>query len=95
MRIYPVFQTFDIIGNSTEATRAAVIHPLKSPIRLLVPRQGSLVTQRIFCRDVAQRLQLAEHDLHLGPVTDWEWHSEWKCRQKDGCAEDNKSSHPV
>ena len=37
------------------------------------------------------------HDLHLGPVTDWEWHQiseRGKCRQRDGCAEDNKSAHP-
>ncbi len=96
MRIYPVFQTFDIICNSTEATRAAVIHPLKSPIRLLVPPAGvARHAAGSSVATVAGRLQLAESRsasrasdrLGVAPQSG-------ECRQKDGCAEDNKSAHP-
>jgi hypothetical protein len=36
-RIYTVLRTFDITCNSPEAARVAIVRPLKSPIRLLVP----------------------------------------------------------
>jgi hypothetical protein len=74
MRIYPVFRTFEITGNSTEPARA----PLFSLSNL---RSASSSPARVVrhAEDLLLRcgptLALPRTHLNLWPVTDWEWHA--------------------
>ena len=92
--------SFSDIWTSRQLGRSdprAIVRPLKSrsPSSSLAGRRSSRSGSFVALWPNTCNTEI--HDLHIGPVTDWERHSSLKrgeCRQRDGCAGDNKSAHP-